>query len=227
MGDFEKRVELAFPSPRKLFTPAVTVILVLIIIGFTLIHYAPDFTLDYLAVSTTGIAHGRIWQLVTYSFIDSCPWNLIFDIIVLLFIGSEVERQWRTGSFVLLWLIVSVTCAVVWLLVSLVLGRVYFGIGGAACAYGLIGTFGLLLRKRRFFAVFWTVEAQHLAWFLIGLGIILGIPQPITWIWVAGAGVAYLYVKIRWRIQSGLSTGGATRAPSGQAQRPRGFVDID
>ncbi|MFH1370683.1 MAG: hypothetical protein ABII09_05285, partial [Planctomycetota bacterium] len=123
--------------------------------------------------------------------------------------------------FVLLWLIASVICGLVWIGVSALVGRNYIGLGAGPCVYGLIAVWGLLYRGRRIIALFWTVEAQYLAWGLIVIGIILGIPFPITWIWVSGALVGYLYVKFRWRMSSG------GRVAPAEQSRPRGFVDID
>jgi membrane associated rhomboid family serine protease len=221
MPEIEKRIEWVIPSPRKLFTPAVTVVLILFVFGFTLIHYATDFTIAYLALTTAGILHGRIWQFVTYPFINGCNWPLVFNGVLVLFIGSAIEREWRTGSFVLLWLIVSVVCGLIWIVISALTGTNYIGYSAAPCAYGLIGVFGLLYRRKRFLTLFWALEAQHLAWILIVIGIVLGIAQPITWIWVSGALVGYLYVKLRWRASS------AGRAAPTEQGRPRGFVDID
>jgi membrane associated rhomboid family serine protease len=221
MAEVETRFELVFPSPRKLFTPAVTIILILLVAGYALLNYATGWTLDYFALSAAGILQGRIWQLVTYPFFDSCGWTLVFDGLLVLFIGSAVEREWRTGAFVLLWLVVSVVCGLVWVIVSAILGRNFIGMGPASCAYGLIAVFGLLNRKKRFLALFWTVEAQHIAVGLIVIGIIAGIQRPITWIWVTGALVAYLYVKLRWRISN------AAKAAPSRNYKPQSFVDID
>jgi membrane associated rhomboid family serine protease len=221
MVDFEQRIEWAIPSPRKLFTPAVTTILILLVAGFALISYVPGFTLSYLALSLGGLSQGRIWQLVTYPFFDLCSTTLVFDGLLVLFIGSTIEREWRTGAFILLWLIVSVICGLIWIAVSAIFGRNYIGIGSASCAYGLIAVFGLLYRKKRFLALFWALEAQYIALGLVVIGIVLGIRQPITWIWVSGALVAYLYVKIRWRAASS-----GRNAPTGR-YTPGSFVDID
>lgn len=219
MAEIEKRIEWAIPSPRKLFTPAVTVILVLIVVGWTLISYTPEFTINFLALSLRGILHGRIWQLVTYPFINGCGLTMVFDGLLVLFIGSAIEREWRTGAFILLWLIVSVVCGLIWIAVSVLAGP-YVGMGTDSCAYGLIAVFGLLNRGKRFLALFWGVEAQYLALALIVIGIILGIPQPITWIWVSGALVAYIYVKLRWR-------SAAVGSPPAGRYKPGNFVDID
>ena len=178
--------------------------------------------MNYLALTVGGLSQGRIWQLVTYPFFDACPGTMIFDSLLVLFIGSAIEREWRTGAFVLLWLVVSVVCGLIWVAVSALFGRNFIGISSASCAYGLIAAFGLLYRKKRFFAFFWALEAQYIAWGLIVIGIVLGIRQPMAWIWVAGALIAYVYVKLRWRLASNR---GNTAA--GGRYRPGSFVDID
>ena len=148
---------------------------------------------------------------------------MIFDGLIVIFIGSAIEREWRSASFLLLMLTVSVVCGVIWLLVNLAGGWNYLGLGTGACAYGLIAAFGLLFRRTRFFALFWTIEAQYLALILIAIGLIVGIARPISWIWVGGAGVAYLYVKLRLRMASPMSVKKAS-----QAHRRHGdFVDLD
>jgi membrane associated rhomboid family serine protease len=223
MAEVEQRIELILPSPRKLFTPAVTIMIALMVIGYALIHHAKEFTLGYLALNPQTFLPLRLWQLVTYSLIDVSSWNLVFDLVVVLFLGSAIEREWRSRSLLMLLLTVSVTCGAVWVLVNLVAGWNYIGIGTGACAYGLIAAFGLVFRRKRFFGFFWTLEAQYLALLLIGIGLVIGIARPITWIWIGGAAVAYVYIKLRWRIASG-AAGRSTRAAR---TRPGSFVDID
>ncbi len=223
MLDKERNLQLALPSPRKLFTPAVTAIIVLMIIGYALISYAGDFVLNYLALSGNAVIRGKIWQLLTYPFFEGCSRNLIFNGFLLLFVGSAIEREWRTGPFVLFLFVVSVTCAVLWVIVSLVLARNYIGLGMSACGYGLIAAFGVLFYRRLVFTILWTVEAQYLAWLLIGIGIVLGIPQPITWIWVSGAAVGYAYIKLRQQQNAGRAK---IRHTAGR-DRGGNFVDID
>lgn len=223
MLDKERNMQLALPSPKKLFTPAVTAMIVLMIVGYAISSYARDFAINYLALSGTGVIHGKIWQLLTYPFIVGCGRNLIFNGFLLLFVGSSIEREWRTGPFILFLLVVSVTCALLWVIVSLMLARNYIGLGMSACGYGLIAAFGVLFYRRLVFTILWTVEAQYLAWLLIGIGIVLGIPQPITWIWVSGAAVGYAYIKLRQQ----QNVGRAKTRHSARRDRGGDFVDID
>jgi len=220
MSETERRVEFVIPRLRAFFTPAVTAILILIVIGFAFISYAKDFTANYLALSAGGVLSGKIWQLVTYSFIETGGLPMLFDGLLLLFVGSLIERELKTGGFVLLWLVVSIFCGLLWVIVSRLAGANYFGLGTSPCVYGLIAAFGVIFRTRMFLAFFWMVQARYISWALIVVGIILSIPQPIMWIWVSGALVGYLYIKLWKRIEkASVNTG----VQSGR----RSFVDID
>jgi membrane associated rhomboid family serine protease len=202
MSDLHREIQFQMPSPSKLFTPAVTVIMILIIIGYTLFHYAFNFTTKYLCLSSEGLFSGKIWQLVTYPFVNSCIGNFLVALSIVLFMGSNIEREWRTRSFVILWLTVSVICGLIWLLVTAIFGQNIIGMGTAPCVFGLIAMFGLLLRKTKFIAFFWPVEAQFIAWLLLGIGFLIGITMPIMWTWLSGALVAYLYIKISWKMSA-------------------------
>jgi membrane associated rhomboid family serine protease len=223
MSEKEMRVQLYLPSPKKLFTPLVTAIIILIIIGYAMVNHLQDFTIRNLALNRFTFFPFRLWQIITYSFINTCPWNIVFDGIVILFVGSSIEREWGTRSLLVFWLVVCIVCGIIWLLVNFFGGWGYIGLGSGACAYGLIASFGLLFRRKKFLTIFWTIEAQHLALLLIGIGLVIGIANPISWIWVGGALVAYIYIKFLWS-----DTSGGIRRRKPQAQgRPSGFVDID
>ena len=160
MAETDRHIELVVPSPRQFFTPAVTAILIIMVIGFAIVNYAENFTVKYLALTSGGIFSGKIWQLVTYSFIDSGGLPLLFDGLLLLFVGSAIERERGTGALIFLWLIVSAVCGLIWVIVSRLAGANYLGLGATSCAYGLVAVFGVIFNRRKFLAFFWMVEAQ-------------------------------------------------------------------
>ena len=218
-----QQMQVALPSPRKLFTPGVTGILIFSIVGFLIFAFAPGFAANVLGISAAGLRRGFVWQVVTYAFIHGSPMNLVFNGMVILFVGSVIEREWRTASFLSLWFVVSIVCGLFWGGVGLVTGGSVVGMGATACCYGFISTMGLLYRGQRFFVFFATVEAQHLALILIAIGIILNIMTPIALTWIAGALVAYVYVKAHWsHTRQGLPR--SRPHDSGPGGR---FVDID
>jgi len=218
-----EQVQMVMPSPTKLFTQGVTLIIVLSIAGFLLSTFAGDLAINFFALNPQNVLHGRIWQLVTYPFIHVFPMNLIFDSLMILFLGSAIERGWRTGSFLLLWVVVSVCCGLIWIVVSLLSGRNLVGMGAAGCAYGIIGTLGLLFRGQKFFVFFGVIEGQYLAMILLAIGVILGITAPINLIWVSGAAVAYLYIKLCWRTAEVKRSGTVSTV----RKKLGSFVDID
>jgi membrane associated rhomboid family serine protease len=217
------QTQMTFPSPTKLFTPGVIVILALLIAGILLSTFAPGFTTGFLAVSAQNVLHGRIWQLVTYPFVSNSPMNLIFSGLMVLMLGSAIEREWKTASFLLLWAVVSGICGLLWVIVNLLTGNNFIGMGASACTYGLIATMGLLFRGRRFFMFFATVESRYLVLILIAIGILMNITTPINLVWISGALVAYGYIKLRWSMASKSSRG----VSSVEQKRANGFVDID
>ncbi len=218
-----QQTQMSFPSPTKLFTPGVVVILVLMIAGILLSTFAPAFTTGFLAISAHNVIHGRIWQLVTYPFVSDSPMNLVFSGLMVLFVGSAIEREWRTASFLLLWMIISAVCGLLWVVVNLLTGSNFIGMGASACTYGLITVMGLLFRGRRFFMFFVTVESRYLVLILIAIGVLMNIATPINLVWISGALVAYIYIKLRWSMASK----GRRTIPSVEQRRSNGFVDID
>jgi membrane associated rhomboid family serine protease len=218
-----EQTQMNFPPPAKLFTPAVVIILVLLIVGILLSTFAPNFATNFLAVSAVNVLHGKVWQLVTYPFVEGSAMNLVFSGLMVLFVGSAIEREWRTASFLLLWLYISAGCGLLWIAVNLFTGNNFTGTGASGCTYGLITTMGLLFRGRRFFIFFTTVESRYLVLILIVAGILMNITMPINLVWISGALIAYLYIKLRWRMASKVHRG----VPSAEQSRPGKFVDID
>ena len=218
-----QQTQMAFPSPTKLFTPGVITILVLLIAGLLLSKFVPGFTMDFLALSAQNVLHGRIWQLITYPFVSNSPMNLIFSGLMVLMLGSAIEREWRTASFLILWLVISSTCGLLWVIVNFLAGNNFIGMGASGCTYGLIATMGLLFRGRRFFMFFATVEAKYMVLILIAIGVLMNISEPINLVWICGAAVAYVYIKLRW----GMASKNSRAVSFKEQRRSNGFVDID
>ena len=202
MTDFQQQVQFQSPSPSKLFTPAVTVILVLMVISLVLSLFPVIPVGDLFGLSRQGLMRGMVWQLVTYTVVNPSPMQLVFSGLAVLFLGSTIERQWRTLSFVFLWLVVSLVCGLAWILLDTMLGSNAIAVGANACVYGMLGTFGVLFRRRRFFMFFATIETKYLIWIFIAIGILMALSQPISLVWILGAPVGYGYTKLIWKIRS-------------------------
>ena len=216
-----ERIEFAFRTPGKLFTRAVIVLLVLLCAGYVLTVFASDFMVRNFALDTSAVFHGKVWQLVTYPFVVS-PCNLIFACLIVLFIGSVVEKDWGTAGLLIFWVVISTVCGLLWVLTNWITGWNYIGFGPAACSYGLICMMGILFKGSKFLLLFFQMKAEHLAILLIVISILLSINQPINLIWILGAPAAWYYYKLRRKFLAG-SRGFSSKTK----KRKEGFVDID
>lgn len=217
------QTQMTFRAPTKLFTPGVITILALLVAGTLLSTLLPVFTQRFLAVSARNVLQGRIWQLITYPFVSDSPVSVIFSGLSVLFLGSAIERQWKTASFVLLWLVVSIVCGLLWVIVNSILGNDIIGMGAAACIYGLIAALGLLFRGRRIFMFFAIIELQYIVIAVIAIGFLTNLATPINLVWISGALVAYGYIKSRWS----MTFKSRPAVNSFDQRRAKGFVDID
>ena len=212
------------PAPSQLFTPAVTTILVLSTIGLILSLVMSPFVADWLALNPQRVLRGPVWQLLTYPVVYLQPFNFVFCALMTLIVGSTVEREWGTKTFVALWLTTSIVCGILWTLISLMMGQPYIGSGSTACSYALIAVLGMMFRGVRVSMLIMTIEAQVMAMIFIGIGAMQSlISAPITLIWVLGAGVGYAFAKMRGKM-------GEARARenlSHDTYTPGSFVDVD
>lgn len=221
--DYAGHLKYELPTPSQLFTPVITTLLVLCLLGFTIATYAREWAAAWLVLDPHHLIRGRVWTLLTYPFVQSCIWWLVFDCFVLLLIGSAVEREWRSRSVVALWLVITIICGVLWTVVCLLLGKRFFMGGAGPGCFAMIAAFGLLYHGRRFLWLLVTVEAQTFAWILIGIGLVLCIPNPMNVIAVLGGPLAYGYMRFLWW----LSARDQDRMAGGGGYRPSSFVDID
>jgi len=215
--------QIQIPTAARLFTPGASVILTLSVLGFAVAMFAPEFTRSWLVLNPHQAIRGKIWMLLTYPFITPQAWILIFDLGVILFIGSALEREWGTKLFLLLWIITAGLCGLIWTGVGLLPERVPLGFGSGACCYALIAAFGLVFHGRRFLLLMTTVDAQVLALLMIGISILLSLFPPINLIWILGAVIGYAFVKGRDRLSSTLAKPWHRK----KTYRPGGFVDVD
>ncbi|MDH7599539.1 MAG: rhomboid family intramembrane serine protease [Sedimentisphaerales bacterium] len=208
------------PHPGRLFTPGVVILLVGIVGGWALSVLAGPGVTDLLALRASDLLHGRPWQVLTYWLVDGSATSVVLNSMAVLLVGSAVERQWKTRSLLTCWLVTSTVTGLIWTLVVLICGRNYQGMGAAAGVFGLLAALGLLHRGKRL--LFPPMDAAVAAWMLIGIGVVLSLSNPISLIWVLGAAVAYIYIRIVWSIQR-ISIPGRGHSD----HRPGRFVDLD
>jgi membrane associated rhomboid family serine protease len=220
MTNGQQPIQFEMPTPLKIFTPAVTALLVLMAAGYILILAAPGVT-EWIGLVPDGVLRGKVWQLASYVFGERFAMNFLFNAMAILFVGNMFEREWKARSLAGLWVSASIVCGLIWTTVNLLAGKNWIGLGAGPCVYALLGAFGLLFGKRRFFFFVAAVQARWIAAIFIGLGLVMSLRQPISIVWIIGAPVGYLYIAFLRRFASGPRAAGA--GPSSRT----GHLEID
>jgi membrane associated rhomboid family serine protease len=123
---------------------------------------------QYLALSTEGMRHGYIWQLLTFQFLHAGGWHLVFNLLALYWFGRPVEAALGNGRF----LEAYFASGIVGGLLQTALGFVfpaYFGqwvVGASAGVFGIITLFALMEPNR--VIMLWFVVPVRALYFVYG-----------------------------------------------------------
>jgi membrane associated rhomboid family serine protease len=90
----------------------------------------------YLGLSNAMLSKGHIYQLITYPFVAQGLMGLIFECLLLWFLGSELESIWGERTYILFLISSSLTAAIIYLTLGLL--QV-----GSFASYPLMGLAGL------------------------------------------------------------------------------------
>jgi membrane associated rhomboid family serine protease len=129
---------------------------------------------DLFALSVDGITSGKVWTLLTYSFLHS-PSNLlhvIANLLGLYFLGRELLPVMGSKRFLWFYGAAAASGGLLWLAANWTTGGVVWGANAAV--YGLLTIFACFYPNRQvtfllFFVVPVTVKPKYVAYVLLGL----------------------------------------------------------
>lgn len=130
-------------SPLRSRLPPLTLVLVGLNLAIYFLiamgqgHGWNDALQRHLALNSSTLARGELWQLITYSFIQVRLSHLLSNVLLLFVLGWFVESVLEPAIFVLLLLMTAVSGAAVDILIRT--GRPFVAIGSSGMVFGLIG----------------------------------------------------------------------------------------
>src|ERR1043166_7090642 len=149
------------------------------VVGFVaqlfLDNYQPGFVRDYLALTGRGVHDAYAWQFVTAMFLHTGPWHLLGNMLVLYFLGRDIESILGQRHFLYLYLAGSIGGELGHLFLmppDSVLLAASGGVAAVLVAYATILP-ELELVPRIFFVVPLHLKAKHLAYCATALAIAL------------------------------------------------------
>lgn len=135
---------------------------------------------QWLQLSITGVRHGLLWQVVTYSFVHPIDdllsvLSVAINMLCLYVLGKEMESLLGTRHFLLLYFGAVVLGAVFWIGAHAMWGGVlagaWPGILGCLTLYACLNP-NQELRLLLMFALPITIKPKYLVWFLFAVDLI-------------------------------------------------------
>jgi membrane associated rhomboid family serine protease len=184
-------------------SPAVKILISANVAVFFLNVLVPAMTLRLGLLPAAVFEQLALWQPVTYMFLHSTGGfgHILFNMLALWMIGTELERTWGTRFFVKYYFITGIGAAVTSLLLSLFSDTVYYSVtvGASGAIYGLLLAFAMYFPHRMLILFIFPVPARIAVTILGAIAFLSSMGGP-------GGGVAhsahlgglvagYLYLK--------------------------------
>lgn len=156
-----------------------------------------------LGLSGSGVFSGLIYQIVTYPVMETELLGLLFNSLLIWFIGSELESMWgsRTYSRFLLFIVGGV--GLVYLLITsfFFFGTYVFATplhGLAGLNFALLIAYATLYPDRQLsMMMIFPMRARTFCWILVGIQAYYAIFSSVTtsWAHLVGMGLSYLIIR--------------------------------
>ena len=183
-------------------TPAVKILLITNVVAFLLNVIVPAMTLS-LGLTPRDVLTGfAFWQPFTYMFLHSTNGfgHILFNMLSLWMIGTELERTWGTRFFAKYYLITGVGAAATQIVLGLFSDTFYYTttIGASGAIYGLLLAYAMYFPHRMLILLIFPVPAR-IAVLILGAIALLSATSGSGGIahtaHLGGLVVGYLYLK--------------------------------
>ncbi len=191
------------PGP---LTPAIKVLIIGNVAAFLAAFIVPALTLGFGLRPADVFEKLALWQPITYMFLHSGLFHLLFNMLALWMFGVELERMWGSTYFIRYYLITGVGAAATTLALSLaplaVADQVYnaLTIGASGAVYGVLLAYGMYFPTRPIYMYFvFPIPAKYFVMIIGAISLFSSMGGP-------GGGIAhaahlgglitgYLYLK--------------------------------
>jgi membrane associated rhomboid family serine protease len=188
----------------------------------------------YFALSQYGLAHGYVWQLLTYQFMHGGPLHLLVNMLLVYFFGRAIEDALGSKTVLRLYLLSGVVGGLVEMIYQVAMQKISPGsvvaapvVGASAAGLGLLAAYAALFPHREitlllFFFIPVSLRARTLLWISLGLAV-FGMLVPTGNVAQAAhlGGIATGLAYIHWIVHG---SGWPSLARFKPAARPRVLV---
>lgn len=134
---------------------------------------------QFLALNPPMLLQGHIHQLLTYPLINDGFLGVIFECMIVWFIGSDLEARWGEKTYILFLLSAVVGAAIlysgyglIFLGTSPIFSVRMMGLSGLC--YALLIAYGLIFSDRVLsFMMIFPVQARYFVWLIVGIELVM------------------------------------------------------
>jgi len=178
------------------------------VVQFLLFHLYAGFDLSpWLGLVPVAVAHGWVWQLVTYIFLHSPTSisHILFNLLSMWMFGGDIERHWGGRKYLTYWFVCGVGAGACVAAVGAPRGVLTPTIGASGAIYGLILAYGTIFAERRILLSFlFPIKARTFAWIFFAIAFVSSFSQPGDGVshvaHLGGMVIGWLYLKRAWQI---------------------------
>lgn len=163
--------------------------------------------ISYLGLSANGLFNGHIYQLLTYPFIEVQLMGLIFNSLIIWFIGSELETQWGRKIYLRFLLLTVLGVGLVYTFVNLLFffgTSLYFAPmhGLSGINFALLIAYALLYPDRQMaFMMIFPMKARTFCWILAGIEAYMAVFSSAATSWAHLLAMAISFLIIHFQNQ--------------------------
>lgn len=160
-------------------TPAVKALLIACFAFFVIQHAADQFFGAHLLsifalVPSSVVNHLWVWQLFTYPFLHGDVMHLFLNLMMLAFMGGELEAAWGTPRFLRFYFFCSTAAGLLYLFLQMFAwsGQALHVpmVGASGAIYGLLMAYGLIFGERvLLFMMLFPMKAKYFVWILAAI----------------------------------------------------------
>ncbi|RLA65564.1 MAG: hypothetical protein DRQ88_02045 [Epsilonproteobacteria bacterium] len=150
-------------------------ILIISCVTFFILQSIFSHLVIYLGLSGTKFFSGHIYQILTYPLMGQGLMEVLFNSLLLWFVGSDLEHSWGRKRYISFLLVAVLGAGITYLLISLVSsGGILTGLSGIINF--LMLAYAILYPNRLFSFMFvFPIKAKYFCMIMIGMEIYLGI----------------------------------------------------
>lgn len=163
---------------------------------------------SWFALIPVEVLSGRIWQVFTYSFLHSDVMHLVLNLLILAFIGGELEAMWGRRKFLTYFFFCATMAGLVYLLIQLIVWNPMYltlpMVGASGGMYGLLVAYAVIFSDRELlFMMMFPMRAKNFIMVLAGVEFLQALFSgqgglgALAHLSGMGAGLLFLWLQAR------------------------------